>query len=502
MGIAATTKTVATPCDAYLAKAKLWKKCRAVCGSEEEVKDHDALVHHPDNFLIPFSPSMQQDQYDFLRSEAELPGISAEFSHLLSGALLRKEPEIVLPDDVPAGAREWIVNEFGRDGVPIASYMLSSVSEEVVSSRGWTFVDMDTDSGVPFATLYPAESIINWEYDATELTRVIVCVYESIPGQSEFHPVYVPVIRVHELFNDAYRVRTFRQTYDENGNVKQEDWIEQPQPDKPPMYQGELMDFIPAWPNNGELDPVDPFLTTIVNKEIALYNKVTRRNHLLLGAGTYTPYVSGVQDPEAFNKIVSAGLGSWLHLPDKDSKLDVLKPPTEALVDYDRSIASGIQELAQLGVRMLSPETAQSGVALQLRNASQTARLGTLNTRISVIMSQVIATMLNWRYNTEYTADQIKFKLQDDFAQTIVGEGWLRLATEWYENGHIPRTVWVQLLKANDVLEDDYDDEEGQKEIVKDEDSFKSYTDKIASAVNTQLSGAQPQAPVKKVLKS
>jgi len=142
--------------------------------------------------------------------------------------------------------------------------------------------------------------------------------------------------------------------------------------------------------------------------------------------------------------------------------------------------------LAKLGVRMLSPETAQSGVALELRNAAQTARLGTLNARISVIMSQVIACMLNWRYGTEYRAEDIKFKMQDDFANSVVGEGWLRLATEWYENGHIPRGAWLQLLKNNDILEPDYNDDDAMAQQQKQEERFGKYTDKVTNDATGQ----------------
>lgn len=472
--------TVATPREDYSDKIKYWIKCRAVCGSEDAVKEHDLRVHDRDNFLIPFSPVMTQTQYDFLKREAELPGISAEFKQLLVGGLLRKEPELTLPKDVPAGALEWITNEFGVDGTPLTAFMKTVVEEEVETTRPWIQVNYSEEDAIPYATLIPAEAIINWTKSKTELTRVIVCMQEEVDTEYEFHPIYVDVIYVHELVDGKYQVRRFYQEYDSKGSRKSDDWIEDANI-LVPLNRNQPLEFIPLWPANGEIELQDPFLITIVNKEISLYNKYARRNHLLFGASTYTPYVSGVQDEAAFNKIVSAGLGSWLWLPDKDAKLDVLKAPTEALTDLDRAIAAGIEEMAKLGVRMLSPETAQSGVALQLRNASQTSRLGILNTSISTVMAQVIATMLNWRYGTEYRAEDIKFKLQDDFANAVQGEGWLRLATEWYENGHIPRSVFIQLLKQNDILPDDYNDEEGRKAIAEETERFRSYSDKVSN---------------------
>ena len=463
----ATIKTVATPCDAYEDKVALWEKCRAICGGEEAAKDHDAFVHQPKNFLIPFSPTMSQKQFNLLKQEAELPGVSAEFSRLLVAALLRKEPEVILPDDAPAGALEWIRGEFGSDGSPLVTYMDTILLEEIITSRGWTFIDYDGELAYPI--LYRAESIINWRFNSVELTQVVVLASEEVAGKSEFHPDYKSVVFVHELVDDKYQVRKFVM------EEKSKEWHVEGEPDVP-LKNGQPLDYIPAWPNNGEIDPDDPFLLTIINKEIALYNKITRRNHLLYGASTYTPYLEGNCDDPEFQKIVSSGLGAWLKIPE-GCKLNILQTPTEALTDLDRAIASGFEELAKLGVRMLSPETSQSGVALQLRNASQTAKVGTLNTRISVIMSQVVATMVNWRYRTDYKPDQIKFSLQSDFNSYIQGEGWLRLATEWYENNLIPRDIWLQLLRQNNVLPDDYsDDMDKTNEVV---DKFTTFSDKL-----------------------
>jgi hypothetical protein len=58
--------------------------------------------------------------------------------------------------------------------------------------------------------------------------------------------------------------------------------------------------------------------------------------------------------------------------------------------------------------------------------------------------------------------------LSPDFDPLPLGEGWLRLATEWYENTLIPRSVWLQMLKHNDIIPPDYDDEVGRAEIAED----------------------------------
>ena len=37
--------------------------------------------------------------------------------------------------------------------------------------------------------------------------------------------------------------------------------------------------------------------------------------------------------------------------------------------------------------------------------------------------------------------------------------------TEWYEGGIIPRSLWLQIARNNDIIPDNYDDKEGQAEL-------------------------------------
>jgi len=215
---------------------------------------------------------------------------------------------------------------------------------------------------------------------------------------------------------------------------------------------------------NGQFEPVEPVLMPIIDREISLYNKVSRRNHLLYGAATYTPIVQSDMTDEEFDDIVNAGLGSWLRVR-KDESITVLETPTAALADMDRAIEATVEEMAKMGIRMLSPEQAASGVALEIRNASQTAQLGTLNAKVSGTFREIIAFMLNWKYNTEYTANDIEFEMSSDFAPMVGGEGAMRLISEWYQTGIISRSTFLNIAKYNDFLPADYDDEAAVEEI-------------------------------------
>ena len=89
----------------------------------------------------------------------------------------------------------------------------------------------------------------------------------------------------------------------------------------------------------------------------------------------------------------------------------------------------------------------------------------------------------------------IEFSLSADFNPTPLGADWLRLATEWYQQGLIPRSIWLQILKQNDIVPPDYNDEDGKEEISQDEtvispqagkqDDLKSYVSPDMVNTNT-----------------
>lgn len=501
-------KTVADPIAAYDSVRSLWIRCRAVCGGERFVKDYDGLldVVQFTNLLMPFSPSMTQQQFNFYKAEAELPGIVAQYSKVVIGGLLRKQPQLKLPEGAPEGAYQWIMDAFSQDSSPLISFLDSALWEEIQTSRAWVYVDYpkienadelskeERQSIKPYPILWPAESVINWKMSTSskdgdqKLVMLIIRTYEEVPAEAnEFHDKLLDTVYVHEIVGGYYQIRKYQKATQDaiipvvNGKPVQNyaaagsagvtgssgtntSAYELKETVQDIMFNGERLTVIPAWPLNGSIEVVEPVLVPIVDKEIHLYNKMSRRNHLLYGAATYTPIISSNMAEERFEEIVGSGLGTWIHLQQGDTA-DVLKTPTEALADMDRSIAAAIEEMAKMGLRMLSPESAQSGVALEIRNAAQTAQLGTLNVKISNQLSDIIAFMMNWRYDTDYTSEDVQLTLAQNFDSMPIGADWMRLVTEWYQAGLIPRSLWLQICKQSEVVPVDYNDDDGQAEM-------------------------------------
>jgi hypothetical protein len=483
------------PSPEYDSMLTLWERNRAVIQGDAHAKAHDEFLDTLEykNLLIPFSPKMSQAQYNFYKAEAELPGLLAQYVNIIAAGLLRKPPVIELPDSFGEEVEDWIVGEFASDGGTLIGFLYDLIKEELITSRAWVTVDypdvpnsdlMDKNASRPYPVLWKAEQVINWQigkhpttgmYQLVRLTiRYVDVEYDPVSGHGQ------PIERVMYYRIIGY-VYFFVYIFKINDNIEQKviggQRIESNKetktafvPEDEPFtikINGKPLPFIPAFPANGSADIITPILQPLIDREIALYNKVSRRNHLLLGAGTYTPWIASDMSNDDFAMIVEAGLGSWLKLNSEDT-IGVLEPPTTALQDYERAITSTVDEMTRMGIRILAPDNAESGIALEIRNASQTAQLNALNTRVSDTMERVISLMLAWQYNLDPTEIFVNFKLSEDFNPAPLGAEWLQLVSDWYQNRLIPRSAFISLAKRNDLLPEDYDDREAAQEIEQD----------------------------------
>lgn len=496
-----TSKGVGDPNAIYDWLLPYYGKARAIVGGELAAKQYDGELDNVNfgNLLIPFSENMTQKQYNFYKAEAELPGLCSQYTRVLVSGLLRKRPDMVLPEDVDEGAYDWIMSNFTQEGGSLIGFLAEILEEEIITSGSWVGVtfpyvpdnaDMSPEQRKnlkPYPYLLAAEAVINWKEGINPVTgekglvQVVVKQLVEKYDTSEFHPDLVDTVFVHEINDQGqYQIRVYEKvngvapSAEETakgltGDAVQSDSYRLARTDTNIRAAGQPLDFIPLYPLNGSVKGTIPILMPLVDRETALYNKVSRRNHLMYGAATYTPVIESDMQDEELDQIAAAGLGSWLRVRVGES-ISVMETPTDALKDMDRAIQDALMEIARMGIRMMAPDVRdQSGVALEIRNAAQTAQLGTLNVLISQTIRTIISVMLNWRYGSDYSEEDITFNLAPDFNPAPLGADWLRLVTEWYDMGKIPRETWLDILKANDIIPNDYDDDEARQSIEQDD---------------------------------
>lgn len=398
-----------------------WKRNRAIVSCE--VDDHDRVVNASTNILIPFSPRMPQEHYDFYRMEAEFPGLVSQYANILVAGLLRKPPECNMEVDV--------------------GLLAEAVLEELTTGRGFLWVDLDA------IRVLRAEELKVWAADGSRVTISLV-VEEWVNEE----PTHVQYEYQYKLVDGVVKLKKIRDSVPVFDDVLQ--------------CQGRTLDAIPVYPLNGSLAVQPTVLQPLLDREVGLYNKLSRRNHLLYGAASYTPVISSDMSDQQFDQIVERGIGSWIRL-EKEGKANILAAPTEALDRMEKAIEATISDMARMGIRILAPEgsSGDSGVALEIRNSAQTAQLGLLNTKMSEAFQRALQLHNEWRTENPST-EVVEFKMSADFNPVPLGADWMRVVTDWYTGGLIPRDLWLSIGRANDVIPADYDDAVGSAKITSD----------------------------------
>ena len=196
------SKSVADPCPRYESLKPLWRTARGILNGQSHAKELDTTLDTLgfSNILLPFSPSMTPEQYAFYKAEAELPGLTSQYVKVLIGGMLRKMPEITLPDDAPEDAMDWLKNSFTAHDNSIMSFLDEALTEELQTSRAWMMIDYPSVPNfdmlsleqrkklAPYPVLLKAESVINWRTgphpitgEHTLLALVVRCYEGPLP---------------------------------------------------------------------------------------------------------------------------------------------------------------------------------------------------------------------------------------------------------------------------------------------------------------------------------
>ena len=491
---------IGTPNGKYESLERVYKRNRAIMSGEDYVKAYDASVSNPNGLLLPFSDTMTQQQYDFYKREATYPGFVEQYARILIGGLLRKEPTLVMSDEIDEEVQEeirsWIMNRFSHDNGSLIGFLDTALTEEFTTSRAWVCVNYPSEeianegSVKPYPILLEGESIINWQTEFNESTGLLELSWLVVRGFTEiertddyqgrgfdasaYHPNVVETVWLHEIDEEGYYVirqflresDTISTVYATAGHLNTDtkdttqDWVEI-RTENNILRRGERLDFIPIYPLNGEVEPIDPMLSNIMKREIGLYNLYGRRNHLTYASSVMTPVLSGRFNEQDIQAISDAGIGTLWFLPE-GGRAEILSAPTEALSHQETAIQNTIEDMAKMGMRIISQEirSHQSGVALDIRNAPQTAQLSTFSVKISSQISKIIRTMVRWRYDIDYPDDALQFNLCSEFQTGPQGLEWARLMFEMYMANAIPQEVFTEFLRKNDLVAGDFRDDE------------------------------------------
>ena len=439
----------------YTENYEAWERCEHAAEGQDEIHEYGVKY-------LPRLSGQTDQEYFAYKQRALYYNATARTINGLTGMLFMK-PETI---EAPA-AMDNIIADVTMGGLSLHQFA-EVISEEVITIgrcgvlvdyppivNAVTLAQAQAQGARPYATMYDAESIINWKTgrinNVEQLTLVVLEEENEIPVD-EFESKCEPQWRVLDLVNSAYRQRVFRK--DKRGEFILVEEIY-------PQINGRVINRIPfeffgVRDNSPCVDK--PPLLDLVDVNLSHYRTTADYEHGLHFTGLPTPVVTGYYSDD---KSASLRIGSgtaWL-LPDPQSKAFYLEFTGQGLGELREALRSKEAMMATLGARILAPEkrAAEAAQTANIHRSSENSVLASIAQSISVGLTHVMEWLRDW---SNVTGD-VKVELNRDFIpNSMTAQDVDSLVKSW-QSGAISHETLFENLVAGDIIaqEVSFDDE-------------------------------------------
>lgn len=437
---------------AYDAFAPSWRLLRDAVAGEGDIKAAGTryLPMKSGQAAIP-DAATQTKAYEAYKLRAEFPEITAPTIRGAVGVMLSKMADIQLPPQME-GLRERAT----LDGLTLDALHRRMAMEVMTTGRYGLLPGLSQDQ-TPHLSGYVAESIINW--DSTEGVPDFVVLNETGPVRDRVTGQWVEVEAYRECFvtDGAYGVRV----WSNNGAG----WVAtEPEFAQTPRRAAlDTLPFVFVGTNDLTPPPDDVPLYGLAKLAVRVYRLDADFTFALHMTSEPTPWANGFDDAQ---QAVDDGkaprtLGSsvlWL-LP-QGAQAGYLEFSGPGLEKQAEAIKDALDRAAQFGAQIIQTgQSAESGEALKLRAASQTATLTSIAQTTAAGLERALRNIAIW-----IGADPEQVVVTpnlDFFDRSLTAQEITALVQAWQAGAYSWRTLFDKLKSGGVVPEDrDADDEE------------------------------------------
>ena len=446
--------------------APMWKKCRDFVAGEEQVKSGGELY-------LPRPSGMEKEDYESYKNRAEFYNAVCRTLDGLHGLMFRKNPIFENADNYD----KFFENVDGKGNSAIK--FINDTSWDCLQvGFGGVLVDAPANSGeysmleaefydtTPYVTYYPAETIINKQFETVGrkqlLIRVVLEETYTKETVDKFTLEEKKRYRVCELDEKGYYCQT---VYDEDSNVLQETVY--------PKKNGKIMTHIPFYflPSTS---PEKPMLMDLVNVNNAWYRKSADLENGAHWTGVPTPYVIGYEpetkfDPDTGKEIpaepIKLGGAKLLAFPMGVTAVSYLEFGGSGLNTLITMLATDEERMAVLGARIISQEKrgVESAETARIHRAGENSVLATFSHTMSIAFSKIFTELIEWSTNSDKL--DIKVEINTDYDVVGLTSSELIAIVSCWQSGGIAKSDLFKYLKKGEIIESDRKFEEMQAEI-------------------------------------
>lgn len=437
------TASVETKHPDYADRATEWKEMRDTARGARAVKgEGNAYLPMPSGFRAQADHGIAM--YGAYQTRAQFPEIVAPTIRGMIGVIHRTEAQIEMPD-----AMRGLWERATADGLALEAFHRRITGELLLTGRYGILADAaSTGSVLPYLAGYSAEALINWSTD-----RDFYVLDES------------GLVRTGFEWRDQKRFRVLRLT-DGRYEVERYEGAERAGETIQPSAQGNQrlseIPFVVIGPNDLSVTPTEPPLIGVARAALALYRLDADYRHQLYQSGQETLVIINGDAPEAIGAGVVLTLQSGANDRGEERTPDAkyVGPSGTGIAAHRIAIQDERESAVSAGARLFdsSKKAAESGEALRLRYAAQTATL----TSIAQASAQGLEKALRYvAVMMGQSPEAVVVKPNLDFLDTALDpQSAAALVSVWQSGAMSKRSLFENLQRGEIIsAERDYDEE-------------------------------------------
>jgi len=456
----------------YEAKYPLWVKCRDAVEGEEAIKSAGEAY-------LPRLSGQSAEEYGAYVTRAMFYGAAGRTILGLSGAIFRRKMQNRYPE---ANADD--LKYMGRRGESVELFSKNVVDEVLTTGRAGILVDAtlnesgDADVVYPYAILYKAEEIINWDFEIIDGVErpILVVLEEYVSERSADDPFTHDVVcRYRELVleDGVYKQRLWHKVTNiddlaVSGRLtkQHEDAWKVISEIVPQRNKGGTFDFIPfQFVNSRDLatQPSKPPLLDLVNINLSHYRTSADLEHGRHYTALPTPVLTGVDNIDT--STLKMGPGSAWKLSNPEARAMLLEFTGAGIASLRDGLADKERLMAIAGGRMLEErfKESEATATVLLRQAGEHATLGGIADTVSEGMTNVVWWLCDW--SSKVNQEEINIRLNNDFGVRVIDSQRLMALFNAYQSGGMSFEVWFYNLQQMGAYPDDATPEEERARI-------------------------------------
>lgn len=411
-----------------------WETCRDFVAGAWRLRKHDTGNGGGENsYIEKLSPKQSSAEYRKYIKRALYDNVVRRMKNSLMGLVFAKEPIYKVDPayiETDIDLMETPLNEFaekvldevltvGRCGVLV---------DRPPAKEGATVAEAEAGNVRPYAVLYKAEDITNWETarisNRWKASRVVLC-----QAADRYLELYLDAT---SLYHAAVWVKP------EKGDWKKES-------DIIPLVAGKAQTEIPFYffgPYSGTPEVNESPILDIVEIACSRWRTSADLEHARFSCSLPTPYFLGFTDEEASNLALGGLRG--IVATSTEAKVGFLEYNGQGTEPLERAMQQKADMMARHGVDLLQDKAdAEATETVKMRIGVQTATLADMANSMSRIMEQMLSFMSRWGGGT----GACEFELNTDYSAHGLSAQDLLALVQGVVSGTVSQTVLNERLR-------------------------------------------------------